>query len=135
MSEHNRTAYFSNPCLVATAAVLAFLAVALGAFGAHGLKDMLEASGKAETWQTAADYQFWHALALLALGLAPVKGRAITVAAAFFVLGVLLFSGSLYWLCLSGLRWLGPITPLGGICFLVGWGILAVIAVKSALKD
>ncbi|WP_309397882.1 DUF423 domain-containing protein [Cerasicoccus maritimus] len=121
--------------MVVTASVLAFLAVALGAFGAHGLKETLEASGKADTWQTAADYQFWHALALLALAMAPAKGRALTVAAWFWTVGVILFSGSLYWLCLSGLRWLGPITPLGGSCFLVGWGILAVIAAKSALKD
>lgn len=135
MSDHNRTAYFSHPYMVAVAAVMAFLAVALGAFGAHGLKETLEASGKAGTWQTAADYQFWHALALFALGLAPVKGRAITTVAWFWAVGVLVFSGSLYFLALSDMRWLGPVTPLGGTCFLIGWGILAVIAVKSALKD
>lgn len=119
--------------LLLSGAVLAFLAVGLGAFGAHGLKDALEASGKLAVWETAVDYQFWHALALLVLACRPVslRGRAWAVAGACFVGGVVLFSGSLYWLALGGPRWLGPVTPLGGTCFLIGWLILAVMAAKG----
>ncbi len=107
--------------------VLGFLGVALGAFGAHRLREKLTALGTSATYQTAVQYHMYHALALLALGLLPA-GRATTVAGWSFLAGVLLFSGSLYALALSGVKALGMITPFGGLAFLVGWAALAVAA-------
>jgi len=105
-----------------------FIAVALGAFGAHGLKNRLTPDLMA-VWQTAVQYQFWHTLALLGVVLLAIntaaEHAALKVAGVAFVLGMLIFSGSLYVLCLSGIRWLGAITPLGGTAFLVGWLALA----------
>lgn len=118
----------SSPVRLITlsAAVLGLLGVALGAFGAHGLKPILEANGSLETWKTAVLYHLVHAVALLALarGTGGQDGRI----AALWVAGVVLFSGSLYWLALGGPRFLGPVTPLGGVAFLIGWGWLAVNA-------
>ncbi|HEY6877725.1 MAG TPA: DUF423 domain-containing protein [Polyangiales bacterium] len=114
------------------AAVLGFLAVALGAFGAHGLKTRLGALpdgvDRLEWWKTAAQYHLAHALALaLAAGLLgdTRAGRAACVA---FVVGIALFSGSLYTMTLSGVRQLGAVTPLGGLSLLAGWALLAVAA-------
>ena len=103
------------------AAVLCFLAVALGAFGAHGLRSALESRGMLEVWNKAVFYQFVHAIALLVLGLYRTINRG-----AWWLLfaGILLFSGSLYLLALTNLRWLGAVTPLGGLCFLAGWAWL-----------
>ena len=104
-------------------ALLAMAAVALGAFGAHALKARLDPD-MTVVWQTAVQYHGWHALALLAAGLLllhrPDAG-AIALAAWLFVAGVLLFSGSLYALALTGTRGLGAITPIGGLAFLAGW--------------
>ena len=108
-----------------------FLAVAMGAFGAHGLKDRLAELGQAATFQTAAQYQMYTALALLGLGLLVLTGRssmAASIAGWALLLGSLIFSGSLYALSLTGLRWLGAITPIGGVAMLVGWAALAVAA-------
>lgn len=108
------------------AAVLGFLGVALGAFGAHGLKAALEAQGSTETWKTAVLYQLVHAVALLALaGWRDAHGGTNGRVATLWVAGTLLFSGSLYWLALGGPRLLGPVTPLGGVAFLAGWALLA----------
>ena len=103
----------------------ALVGVAMGAFGAHALKERLVEAGTLEVWKTAVDYQFWHALALLICEIIRFEGRAKDAAGAFFVVGILLFSGSLYWLALDGPRWLGPITPLGGLSFMLGWCALA----------
>ena len=100
------------------AATLCFLAVALGAFGAHSLKAILEANGTLEVWKTAVLYHLAHGIALLALTLHGTVNRG---ACFRFVAGVALFSGSLYLLALTNIRWLGAITPLGGLCFLAGW--------------
>lgn len=103
-------------------AFFALLAVAAGAFGAHGLKDVLEAEMKA-VYETAVRYQMYHALALLlvaALG-DRISARALSWSGCCFVAGVVLFSGSLYALSLTGIRKLGAITPLGGLFFLAGW--------------
>jgi len=81
-------------------------------------------------WETAVDYQFWHALALLALGLARLESRLVAMAAALLTVGVVLFSGSLYWLALGGPRWLGPVTPLGGLALMAGWAVLGAFAVR-----
>lgn len=114
--------------MVRVAGVLGFLVVALGAFGAHGLKGMLEGRGSVGTWETAVFYHALHALALL--GLAGVcRGRdapwpAGRVAGILWVMGVVCFSGSLYALALGGPRWLAWVTPVGGLLFLAGWGVL-----------
>jgi uncharacterized membrane protein YgdD (TMEM256/DUF423 family) len=112
-----------NLVLLRMAAVLCFLAVALGAFGAHALKGRLAANAMADVWNKAVLYHFVHALALLLLAALPVATRA---ASALFVSGIVLFSGSLYLLALTNAKWLGPITPLGGLCFLAGWVCLVL---------
>jgi uncharacterized membrane protein YgdD (TMEM256/DUF423 family) len=120
-------------------AVSAFLGVALGAFAAHGLADRLEPR-LLEVFRTGAQYQMYHALALLAVGLweaqsastrAGVNPLAPALAAVCFVLGTLFFSGSLYALALTGQRWLGMITPLGGLLFLAGWAAFAFSAFRQ----
>jgi len=104
----------------------AFIAVALGAFGAHALKARL-APEMLAVYETGVRYQLTHALALLAVGYACTRwpGPAVTASGWLFVAGTLLFSGSLYALSLSGVRWLGAITPLGGVAWLVAWLCLA----------
>ncbi|MGK3994785.1 DUF423 domain-containing protein [Sorangium sp. So ce1024] len=115
-----------------------FLAVALGAFGAHGLKARLDAlpdgALRASWWQTGAQYHLAHALALaLAAHLAArTGGTAATVAGFCFAGGVLLFSGSLYVMTLTGIRSLGGVTPLGGLLLLVGWASVVVAALGIA---
>ncbi len=114
--------------LVALGAVLAALAVALGAFGAHALKARLAPDSLA-IWQTAAQYHFWHALGVIAAGLAlaQVPGSGwLRAAGILLALGVLLFSGSLYALALSGVRGFGAVTPFGGLAFILGWLALAI---------
>ena len=105
------------------AAALCLLAVALGAFGAHALKSTLESSGLTDAWNKAVLYHFLHAIALLILALFTSTPRG-----AWWLLGagIILFSGSLYIMALTNLRWLGAITPLGGLCFLAGWAWLIV---------
>jgi uncharacterized membrane protein YgdD (TMEM256/DUF423 family) len=115
---------------------LGFLAVALGAFGAHGLKARLaplaDGAQRLEWWTTAAHYQAIHALALgLVAWLATRSSSAsVAVAAYAFIVGVVLFSGSLFVMTLTGLRWLGAVTPLGGLAFLVGWAAVFVTALR-----
>lgn len=113
-------------------AAYGFLAVALGAFGAHALKARLTPEMLA-VWRTGVDYQFYHALALLMLGLIARQqtSSALNVAGVCFGAGVLLFSGSLYALALSEIRILGAITPVGGLLFLSGWLLLAYAALKD----
>ena len=109
------------------------LAVALGAFGAHGLKARLAADLLA-TFETGVRYQMYHALALLAVAWAVTHwgGSPLPVAAGWlFVAGTLLFSFSLYALALTGVRWLGAITPLGGVAFVAGWLCLALVAWRA----
>ncbi len=101
--------------------------VILGAFGAHALKETLAGAGSTAVWQTAVDYQMWHALALLVLAALPMAQK-LRLPAACFAVGILLFSGSLYWLALGGPKWLGPVTPLGGLSLILGWAFLVVAA-------
>ena len=112
-----------NLLLFRLAAGLCFLAVALGAFGAHALKARLQLHDLTGVWEKAALYHFLHAVALLALSLVPNLSR---IAPMLLIIGIALFSGSLYALALTNLRWLGAITPLGGLCFLAGWLWLAI---------
>ena len=104
----------------------AALAVALGAFAAHALKARLEADLLA-TFETAVRYQMYHALALLVVAWASVRwpGTLVIASGWLFVIGTVLFSGSLYLLVLSGARWFGAVTPLGGAALIAGWAILA----------
>jgi len=110
------------------AAFFGFTAVALGAFAAHGLKSRLPTEMLA-VFQTGVQYQMLHALALLMLALFArhTGGLALLTAGALFVLGIVLFSGSLYWLALTGTRGLGMITPMGGLAFLAGWFCIGIV--------
>lgn len=107
-------------------AIFAFLGVGLGAFGAHALGDAVSADDLA-IWETGVRYQLVHALGLLAVAWATTRwsGGALSVAGWAFVLGIVLFSGSLYALVLSGVRTWGAVTPVGGVAFLAGWALLA----------
>lgn len=121
----------STRTITLTAAVLGFIGVALGAFGAHGLRETLEARGSLDAWKTAVLYQLVHAVALLALaGWRDAHAGPSGKVAALWAAGVVCFSGSLYWLALGGPKFLGPITPLGGVAFLAGWALLAWSAWK-----
>ena len=110
------------------AAALCFLAVALGAFGAHWLRPMLERNGMVDVWNKAVVYHFLHAIAILVLAFYPTANRSVCW---LLGAGILLFSGSLYLLALTNIRWLGAITPLGGLCFLAGWLWLFISPDKS----
>ena len=110
------------------AAVMGSLAIFLGAFGAHGLRDKVTPERLAN-WHTAASYHLVHALAILALALfAKATGRSVTLPASLFSAGILFFSGSIYLLVLTGQKWLGPITPLGGLLMAAGWLSLIALA-------
>ena len=99
-------------------------ATMLGAYGAHGLAATGIAPSLLAAFNTAVQYQFFHAMALLVLGLCGVRGKGITFAGAVFVLGILGFSGSIYAMVLLGSKGLGLITPAGGLCFMLGWAAL-----------
>ena len=113
-------------------ALMGFVGVGLGAFGAHGLKGRLPAE-MLVVFETGVRYQMYHALALLALGamMSRLDGRAVVVAGWSFTAGILIFSGSLYALALSGVTMLGAITPIGGVAMIAGWGCLIVAALRS----
>jgi uncharacterized membrane protein YgdD (TMEM256/DUF423 family) len=113
-----------------------FLAVALGAFGAHGLQarlaDVADGAKRLGWWQTGAQYHLLHALALGLVALIVARAPAARFAGGAFVVGTLLFSGSLYVMALGGPRWLGAVTPLGGVSLLTGWALLAWCGVASS---
>src|SRR5262245_2894517 len=126
-----------------TGAIFGCLSVVLGAFGAHGLESRLKAntslteaerSHLLEVWDTAAQYQIYHALALLGVGLIAARrcGIAIHLAGAAMTLGTLIFSGCLYGLVLTGEKWLGGIVPIGGGLMIVGWACLIIAVLKDA---
>lgn len=121
----------SNPkIIIAIAAILLALAVAAGAFGAHALKNILSPE-RLETWQTAVQYHVWHALGLMLIVLIGVQfDVVITWPTSFILAGIVIFSGSLYVLCLSGIGWLGAITPIGGVAFILGWIIFGIKILK-----
>jgi uncharacterized membrane protein YgdD (TMEM256/DUF423 family) len=112
------------------ACLLGGLAVAIGAFGAHGLRGKVDAS-LLEIYETGVKYHFYHALALLAVAVAVPslwQSRLTPWACVAWVVGILIFSGSLYTLTLTGQRWLGAITPIGGVAFILGWALMAAAA-------
>ena len=113
---------------ISLGALNAFLAVAAGAFAAHGLKAMLPAD-QLSVILTAADYQFYHALGLILIGLLTKPSNAHSHHRVGWIMltGIFLFCGSLYILGITGLKWLGMITPLGGLCFLAAWLMLALV--------
>lgn len=111
---------------------LALLAVMAGAFGAHGLRSLVSERGL-EVFQTAVTYQMYHSLALVLVAVLVGQGlsaRLLCWASGFFLAGILLFSGSLYLLVLTDIRWIGPITPLGGTCFMVGWALIIAAGLR-----
>lgn len=114
-------------------AVLGFLSVAFGAFGAHALKPFLLQRNRLDTFELAVEYQFFHALAMLLTGafMHYFDSFKFKYAGVFFLLGILFFSGSLYGLCFTGLGMLGPLTPIGGVLLLIGWSFLAVGLIQS----
>lgn len=118
--------------IIAVAAVFGLLAVMAGAAGTHALRDALDA-GALRTFETAARFQMYHALALLAVGILAMRRqtRALTISAALFAIGALLFSGSLYILALSGIGIFGAVAPIGGVCLMAGWATLAFAAFSA----
>lgn len=111
--------------IIAFGAFNAFIAVAAGAFAAHSLKDILSAE-YLNVFKTAADYQMMHGIGLILIGLLNQQNinRCNIASAVFMLTGTILFSGSLYLLTITGIKWLGIITPFGGVCFLIAWLIL-----------
>ena len=125
-----------RPFFLLTACLLGLLAVALGAFGAHALESSGSVSRQA-TWATAVDYQMFHVLAILGLGaiFRNISSPWIARAQASFILGICLFSGSLYALVLFDLPVLGAVAPVGGLCLMLGWLFAAVAAVTTYTTD
>ncbi len=122
-----------HPVFLFLSTLSAFLAVAMGAFGAHALKEVLTADMLA-VYKTAVNYQMWHALGLALIALLRYHhphSQLIKKAGWLMFSGIILFSGSLYMLSLSGLKWLGMITPLGGVCFLAGWLMLIIFSFRT----
>ena len=120
-----------------SASLLGLAGVILGALGAHALEPSLMEHGMKGVWETAVHFQLFHAAALLGLaalsrGAAPAQAKKFTWAARLLTLGTLCFSGSLYGLALGGPRLLGPVTPLGGLCFILGWATLLWAALATA---
>ena len=117
-------------------ALLGALAVALGAFGAHALKAMLESSNRVDTFETAVKYQFYHAIGLVLIGLlfqnCAVNAERFSHWSGYaFLIGVVIFSGSLYTICFTGIRAFGAVAPIGGTLMIVGWVLLLLAAGKK----
>ena len=125
-------------CLVA-GSLLGGIAVAAGAFGAHGLAARLAETGQAANWQTACTYCMYHALGLIAVGLVAGQTqpscRLALAACVCFLFGTLIFSGCLAALALSGIKILGAIVPIGGVLMIAGWGLLAAAAARLPKTD
>jgi uncharacterized membrane protein YgdD (TMEM256/DUF423 family) len=113
--------------------ILGGTGVMIGAFGAHALKNLLESSGRLETFETAVKYQFYHALALILLGILMnnQEHSVYQYSGYSFIVGTLIFSGSLYALCLSGITKFGMITPVGGVLLIAGWALLMLGIMKT----
>lgn len=120
---------------IITGAVHGFLAVALGAFGAHALKEVLD-EYSAGIWDTAVQYQMFHAAGLILIGILMSKGlfgemKQLKIAKNCLNAGIIFFSGSLFVLAVTGIKWLGAITPIGGVLFLTGWAMVIIATMKS----
>ena len=121
-----------NKLWLCTGILLAATAVMLGAFGAHGLKAILAPSALT-TFEIGVRYQMYHGLAIVALPALSAYGspKWLNAVAALFVVGCALFSGSLYLLAITGIKWFGPVTPIGGLCFIIAWGLFIFAAFKG----
>jgi len=119
--------------VIITGAILGGLGVILGAFGAHALKETLTASGRLDTYETAVKYQMYHSLALVLLGIimSQFEHKMLNYSAYAFIVGMVIFSGSLYILCATGITKLGAITPIGGLFLIAGWVLLALGIYKN----
>jgi len=119
--------------IIAVGAILAGLTVVIGAFGAHALRPLLEANDRVSAFETGVLYQMFHSLAILITGIIAHHYPSKNISRAFwcFLIGVLLFSGSLYGLATVGWMWLGPVTPVGGLFFIVGWVLLTLGVLKG----
>jgi uncharacterized membrane protein YgdD (TMEM256/DUF423 family) len=115
-----------NKLFLQAGAILGLLGVAFGAFGAHALEKMLEASGSTATFETAVKYQFYHALVLILIGLLfkEIPTKVMTYSGYCMLVGVLIFSGSLYTICFTGIKMFGAVAPIGGTLLIAGWGLL-----------
>ncbi|GLU56726.1 DUF423 domain-containing protein [Dyadobacter frigoris] len=123
--------------IIQAGGIFGALAVALGAFGAHALKGMLEASGRMETFETAVKYQFYHALAMVLVGLLLQRAgedavKLLAWSGHAFIFGVIIFSGSLYAICFTGITKFGATAPIGGLLLIAGWILLIMAAGKLA---
>jgi uncharacterized membrane protein YgdD (TMEM256/DUF423 family) len=119
--------------ILSFASISGMLAVGLGAFGAHALKGKLETNGYLSTYQTAVQYHFYHTLALVLIGFLMMKMPSswLNYAGYSMMIGMILFSGSLYTLSISGIKWMGAITPIGGLFFIAGWFFLLMAVIKT----
>ena len=118
--------------ILLSASILLALAVAIGAFGAHGLKAHLSTE-MLQTYKTGVEYHFYHALGLLLIGILSISfpSGLLNWSAILLTIGIILFSGSLYVLAITGIKWLGAITPFGGLSFIAGWVLLFVAVLKK----
>ena len=114
--------------------ILGVLSVGIGAFGAHGLEATLTANARMDTFETAVKYQFYHTFALILLGILMlnVQSNYFSYAGISFLVGIVIFSGSLYTLSLTNMTWLGAITPIGGLAFILGW-IFMILGISKTL--
>jgi len=115
-------------------AILCFCSVLIGAFGAHALSDILIQNQRLATFETGSDYHFLHAIALLVMSLIPVNEkdrRFLLLATLLMLVGVIIFSGSLYLLSLTNIKWLGAITPIGGLMLLFSWSIVIKLSINT----
>lgn len=117
---------------ISTGAIFGLLAVIIGAFGAHGLEGSLGDSAL-DRYQTGVEYQFYHVGALLIVGILyeQIKAKSLSLSGIFFILGIIVFSGSLYAYSLTGIKAFGMITPIGGLFFIIGWVFLFIFSLKS----
>lgn len=113
--------------------LLSGLAVAIGAFGAHALKNILESNGRIQTFETAVQYHMFHALGILLLGILMSRKphKSLQWVSYLFLLGIIVFSGSLYTMSITGITSLGMITPIGGIMFISGWTLLTIYLIRN----
>lgn len=136
---HPQSSFMNHKTLLMVCGILGALAVSLGAFGAHGLKNVLSAQ-HLQTYTTGITYHFYHTLALLGIAVLVRRNSSVWLRSASicFILGIFLFSGSLYLLAtrevigLTNYRWLGPITPIGGVFFILGWLAVSIGAVRNS---
>ena len=113
-------------------AVSGIIIVVLGAFGAHGLRDILTSNQTIDIYNKAVLYQMFHSITILIVGLLEINlGKTFNLTGILFTSGILIFSGSLYLLAITNMKWLGAITPIGGLCFLAGWVILFLHTINA----